>query len=146
VSNENVTDTTATASPDVSNTTQSVNVTTTEQQEDDYDNVSNEENKTDVENIQDNNKEQDLEEEFGRNVNGSDKATIVLGDPVTNSPVLHSGHFAMIFAATLVVLSVLCYIGLVAWRSHLDKRYGMRQRLVTEDDFYNNNDVRFFGL
>lgn len=87
--------------------------------------------------------QEELEEEFGRN--GSDKATIFT-EPVTNEKVLHSGHIALIFASTLVVFSVLAYIGLVLWRSRLESRYGMRQQLVTEDDYYNNNDVRYFGL
>jgi hypothetical protein len=88
--------------------------------------------------------EQDeLEEEFGRN--GSDKATIYQ-DPVTSEPILHSGHVALIFASTLVIFSVLAYVGLILWRSRLESRYGMRQQLVTEDDYYNNNDVRYFGL
>lgn len=95
-----------------------------------------------MENIQDpdEQEENDLEEEFNRN--GSDKATI----NIFQEPTLHTGHFALIFASTLVVLSVVAYIGLLLWRSRLEMRYGMRQRLVTEDDYYNNNDVRYFGL
>lgn len=119
---------------------------TNETTEDDYDNMSEENEKSDSENIQDNAEQQyELEEEFGRN--GSDKATINLfEDPVTNEPAIHSGHFALIFASTLIILSVLAYVGLVLWRGRLEQRYGMRQQLVTEDDYYNNNDVRYFGL
>lgn len=110
--------------------------------------MSDEENeKNDSENIQetDSKAQEELEEEFAKT--GSLKASINLGeDPVTNMPVLHSGHIALIFASTLVVLSVVAYIGLILWRGRLEQRYGMRQRLVTEDDFYNNNDVRYFGL
>lgn len=89
----------------------------------------------------------ELEEQFPKN--GSDKATIkVFDDPVVSEPALHSGHFALIFASTLVVLSVVAYVGLVLWRSRLEARYGTRQRLVTEDVFYsdNQNDARYFGL
>lgn len=115
--------------------------------EEDYDNMSEESEKSETENIQDNAEQQqdELEEEFARN--GSDKATInLLEDPVTNEPVLHSGHFALIFASTLILLSVIAYVGLVLWRGRLEQRYGMRQQLVTDDDYYNNNDVRYFGL
>jgi hypothetical protein len=99
--------------------------------------------------MQDNSDQQqeDLEEQFAKN--GSEKATInVFEDPVTNEPAMHSGHFAMIFASTLVILAVVAYIGLILWRSHLEARYGTRQRLVTEDVFYsdNQNDTRYFGL
>lgn len=123
------------------------NSTVKEFTEDDYDNMSEESEKTDAENIQESTNEQqgDLEEEFGKN--GSDKATInVFEDPITNEPALHNGHVALIFASTLVVFSVLAYVGLILWRGRLETRYGMRQRLVTEDDYYNNNDVRYFGL
>lgn len=121
---------------------------TSEASEDDYDGLSEENEKTEVENIQDNanqQQENDLEEEFGRN--GSDKSSLdIFGDKVANEPALHSGHFALIFASVLVVFSVMAYVGLVLWRGALERRYGMRQRLVTEDDYYNNNDVRYFGL
>lgn len=119
------------------------NSTANETSEEDYD----EPEKNDAENIQDNvdQQQEELEEEFGRN--GSERATIKLfEDPITSEPVLHSGHFALIFASTLIILSVLAYVGLVLWRGRLEQRYGLRQRLVTEDDFYNNNDVRYFGL
>lgn len=104
--------------------------------------------KTDTENIQDNNDptQDELEEEFGKG-GGSNKTTInIFKDAVTNEPALHNGHVALIFASTLVILSVLAYVGLILWRGRLESRYGMRQRLVTEDDYYNNNDVRYFGL
>lgn len=113
----------------------------------DYDSISEEGEKTDAEDIQPEKeeKQEELEEGFARN--GSYRATINLfADPVTNEPTLHNGHVALIFASTLVVLSVVAYIGLILWRSRLEGRYGMRQRLVTNDDYYNNNDVRYFGL
>lgn len=128
---------------DVNATAPVRNSTANENSEEDYD----EPEKNDAENIQDNVEQQqdELEEEFGRN--GSEKATIKLfQDPITSEPVLHSGHFALIFASTLIILSVLAYVGLILWRGRLEQRYGLRQRLVTEDDYYNNNDVRYFGL
>lgn len=121
--------------------------------EDDYDEVSsNESQKSDVENIQDESEESQendrLEEQFARSNKSFDETIKVFQDPVVQQPNIHSGHITLIFAGTLVVLSVIAYAGLVLWRSHLEKRYGMRQRLVTEDVFYsdNQNDVRYFGL
>lgn len=145
---QNATTTTLSISADAT-ANDTTNATSTDQkQEDDYDNVSKEDD-SDAENIQDtpDQLQDQLEEQFARN--GSDKASIkIFEDPVTNEPALHSGHFALIFASTLIVLSVVAYVGLVLWRSRLESRYGMRQRLVTEDAFYsdNNNDVRYFGL
>lgn len=128
----------------VNATSSAGNSTANDTSEEDYD----EPEKNDAENIQDNAEQQQeqLEEEFGRN--GSEKATIKLfEDPITSQPVLHSGHFALIFASTLIILSILAYVGLVLWRGKIEQRYGNgRQRLVTEDDYYNNNDVRYFGL
>jgi hypothetical protein len=96
------------------------------------------EEEEDVENIQEENQDQgNLEEKFGLNATSIN---------VFEEPTLKSGHIALIFAAALVLLSATAYAGLVLWRKNLEHRYGMRQRLVTEDDYYNNNDVRFFGL
>lgn len=136
--------------PAVNETSESVtNSSTSETPEEDYGDVDEETGKSETENHQENNdqRQEDLEEQFARN--GSEKATINLfEDPVTNEPVLHSGHIALIFASTLVVFSVVAYIGLILWRSRLEARYGTRQRLVTEDVFYsdNQNDTRYFGL
>jgi hypothetical protein len=105
---------------------------TTETFESDYDNVSNESENTDAENIQDNSGEsqENEEENYGFRVNGTTEAEIkVFQNPV---PTIHSGHYAMIFALTLAGFSVIIYVGLVIWRSQLERRYGMRQRLVTE--------------
>jgi len=138
-----------TSSPVSTESTLNISVTdsATTEGEDDYDSISEEGEKTDAENIQPEKeeKQEELEEGFARN--GSDKATInMFADPMTNEPTLHNGHVALIFSSTLVVLSVVAYIGLILWRSRLESRYGMRQRLVTNDDYYNNNDVRYFGL
>ncbi|XP_070491237.1 uncharacterized protein [Chironomus tepperi] len=109
--------------------------------EKDYEEASNEnsgDDKADTENIQDNQDDQgDLEERFGVNSTSIN---------VFEEPTLKGTHYAFIFATLLVFLSVTAYVGLILWRKSLEYRYGMRQRLVTEDDYYNNNDVRFFGL
>lgn len=123
------------------NSTEGNETTGNDTAEKDYD-------EADSENIQENSEQtqEELEEEFGKG-QGSNKTTIrVFADPVTNEPIIHNGHIALIFASTLIILSVLAYVGLILWRSRLESRYGMRQRLVTEDDYYNNNDVRYFGL
>lgn len=92
----------------------------------------------DVENFQEESQNQgDLEETFGLNSTSIN---------VFEEPTLKGGHIALIFASSLIILSAAAYVGMVLWRKSLEQRYGMRQRLVTEDDFYNNNDVRFFGL
>lgn len=94
--------------------------------------------KTDVENIQEVQEDQGgLEERYGVNSTSIN---------VFEEPTLNGSHYAFIFATLLVFLSVTAYVGLILWRKSLEYRYGMRQRLVTEDDYYNNNDVRFFGL
>lgn len=127
---------------------------TTETFLDDYDNLSNEGEKNDVENIQDDSQESqessnELEEQFARSNNSSgQEETIKVYQDVDQHQNIQNGHIALIFATTLVVLAVVAYAGLILWRSHLEKRYGMRQRLVTDDVFYsdNQNDVRYFGL
>lgn len=106
----------------------------------DYENESEEtsgDDKQDTENIQENQDQGDLEEKYGVNSTSIN---------VFEEPTLKGGHIAFIFASLLVFLSATAYVGLVLWRKSLEYRYGMRQRLVTEDDYYNNNDVRFFGL
>lgn len=135
------------------------NSSSTTQQEEtfesDYGNVSDESEKGDAESIQDDDEggesqENELEEQYNRQVNGSSSEAIIkiFKDPVVNDPKLHGGHIALIFGLTLVGFSVMIYAGLVIWRGQLERRYGMRQRLVTEDVFYsdNQNDVRYFGL
>ncbi|CAG9809183.1 unnamed protein product [Chironomus riparius] len=109
--------------------------------EKDYEEASNEtsgDDKDDVEIIQDSQADQgDLETRYGVNSTSIN---------VFEEPTLKGTHYAFIFATLLVFLSVTAYVGLILWRKSLEYRYGMRQRLVTEDDYYNNNDVRFFGL
>ena len=118
------------------------NETKEESTDKDYDEPSSNEDsaddKTDVENIQEVQEDQGaIEERYGVNSTSIN---------VFEEPTLNGSHYAFIFATLLVFLSVTAYVGLILWRKSLEYRYGMRQRLVTEDDYYNNNDVRFFGL
>ncbi|XP_055848261.1 uncharacterized protein LOC129913551 [Episyrphus balteatus] len=56
-----------------------------------------------------------------------------------NSQTMQQTH--VILTITLIVLAIVSigiYAGLVMWRSSLEKRYGMRQRLMTDDDFCTN--------
>lgn len=112
--------------------------TTEKDYEDAASNETSGDDKDDVEMIQKPEDDQgDLEERYGVNSTSIN---------VFEEPTLKGTHYAFIFATLLVFLSVTAYVGLILWRKSLEYRYGMRQRLVTEDDYYNNNDVRFFGL
>lgn len=75
--------------------------------ESDYDSVPQEEDEDenkDVENIQEEKKDQGyLEEQFGFN------STSI--NPF-EEPTLHGGHIAVIFASSLIFLSILAYVGL----------------------------------
>ncbi|XP_055905929.1 uncharacterized protein LOC129941349 [Eupeodes corollae] len=63
-----------------------------------------------------------------------------------NSQTMQQGHVILTIALIgLAVMSIGIYAGLVMWRSNLEKKYGMRQRLMTEDDFCTNiHDARPF--
>lgn len=84
--------------------------------EEDYSNESEVEVDTssDVEILQNKKEKVDLEEQFGRN------NTNLFQDAVTTEPIFHNGHVAAIFAGLLIVLSALCYLGLVFWRNKLE--------------------------
>lgn len=69
---------------------------------------------SDVEILQNKNDKVELEEQFGRN------NTNLFQDAVTTEPIFHNGHVAAIFAGLLIVLSALCYLGLVFWRNKLE--------------------------
>ncbi|XP_026473369.1 uncharacterized protein LOC113377315 [Ctenocephalides felis] len=51
-----------------------------------------------------------------------------------------------IMAGSFAVIAVLGFVGLVMWRQMLERKYGTRERLVTEDTYYTNNDLRHFEL
>lgn len=63
-----------------------------------------------------------------------------------SSQSMQQGHILLtVGLIALAVASIGIYAGLVMWRSNLEKRYGTRQRLMTEDDFCTNiHEVRSY--
>ncbi|KAG4080151.1 hypothetical protein HA402_008222 [Bradysia odoriphaga] len=53
-------------------------------------------------------------------------------------PMLKNTHILGIIGAVLAVLCVCLYLGITVWRRVMFNRYGMRERLINEDDFYGN--------
>ncbi|XP_055616038.1 uncharacterized protein LOC129762077 [Toxorhynchites rutilus septentrionalis] len=97
----------------------------------------------DAESIQpeDRDKEDGLEEQF-RNSNDDDKHfPLVLDNTVIEVSAMRQEHLWIIMVGVVFALSLTAYVAMVIYRNGLEKRYGMRQRLVTEDDYYTNNDI-----
>ncbi|PSN39466.1 hypothetical protein C0J52_20316 [Blattella germanica] len=63
-----------------------------------------------------------------------------------SSAFLQPTESAAILAGIFVGIALLGYVGLLVWRRILEKRYGNREMLVNEDDFYDTNDLRNFEL
>lgn len=63
-----------------------------------------------------------------------------------SSPFLQPTESAAILAAVFVGIALIGYVGLLIWRRVLEKRYGSREMLVNEDDFYDTNDLKNFEL
>jgi hypothetical protein len=72
----------------------------------------------------------------------------IFEDSVGHSPIFHSSGLAAVFAATILILSMVVYGGLIMWRRRLDRRYGMRERLVTndEDEVYRRTEIRYLRV
>ncbi|XP_058820060.1 trigger factor [Topomyia yanbarensis] len=83
-------------------------------------------------------KEDGLEEQFGRNKD--DHFPMVIDNTMIEVSIRQE-HLWVIVAGAIFVLTLAAYIAMVVYRNRLERRYGMRQRLVTEDDFYTNNDI-----
>ncbi|XP_069680633.1 uncharacterized protein [Periplaneta americana] len=62
------------------------------------------------------------------------------------SAFLQPTESAAILAGVFVGIALIGYVGLLIWRRVLEKRYGNREMLVNEDDFYDTNDLRNFEL
>ncbi|XP_055716118.1 uncharacterized protein LOC129809962 [Phlebotomus papatasi] len=91
---------------------------------------------------------QELEEQFNRNdENEEDQKTPEIVDIVVDysASVDHTHIVAIIAVVSIAILAFAVYIGLIYWRYHLQKIYGSRQRLVTEEDWY-HNDSRDFEI
>lgn len=83
--------------------------TSKQPQENDYDSLNDEDEseKNDSENIQEENKDQgNLEETFGFN------STSINSSNPFEEPTLKGGHIAVIFASSLILLSIVAYVGL----------------------------------
>lgn len=93
-----------------------------------------------VEEIQpeDPNREDGLEEQFG---NKDQHYPLVIDNTMIEVSGMRQEHVWVIMAGAIIVLALAAYIGMVLYRNRLENRYGMRQRLVTEDDYYTNNDI-----
>jgi len=63
-----------------------------------------------------------------------------------SSPFLKPTESAAILAAVFVGVALIGYVGLLVWRRVLERRYGSREMLVNEDDFYDTNDMKNFEL
>ncbi|XP_055535162.1 uncharacterized protein LOC129724278 isoform X2 [Wyeomyia smithii] len=95
---------------------------------------------TDVVNVQpeDPNKEDGLEEQFG---NKDSHYPLVIDNTMIEVSAVRQEHVWVIVTGAIFVLTLTAYIAMVLYRNRLERRYGMRQRLVTEDDYYTNNDI-----
>ncbi|XP_017091325.2 uncharacterized protein [Drosophila bipectinata] len=84
---------------------------------------------------------EELEERFkGRGVVFSSDSDTFASENIEVTPVdvqadaVSEGHVLLgIVVVALALVSICLYAGLVIWRSHLEQRYGMRERLVNRD-------------
>lgn len=104
--------------------------------EDDDDNDDDDE----VEEVQpeDPNREDGLEEQFG---DKDQHYPLVIDNTMIEVSAMRQEHVWVIMVGAIIVLALAAYIGMVMYRNRLENRYGMRQRLVMEDDYYTNNDI-----
>ncbi|KAH8264310.1 hypothetical protein KR038_006391 [Drosophila bunnanda] len=87
------------------------------------------------------NESEDLEERFkGHGVVFSTDTDTFASENIEMTPVdvqadaVSEGHVLLgIVVMALALVSLALYAGLVIWRSHLEQRYGMRERLVNRD-------------
>lgn len=105
--------------------------------EDDDDN---DDDDDEVEEVQpeDPNREDGLEEQFG---DKDQHYPLVIDNTMIEVSAMRQEHIWVIMVGAIIVLALAAYIGMVMYRNRLENRYGMRQRLVTEDDYYTNNDI-----
>ncbi|KAH8417246.1 hypothetical protein KR222_007045, partial [Zaprionus bogoriensis] len=89
---------------------------------------------------EDESSEEELEEHFkGHGIYNANTDTFVAENiemtPVdVQSGAITEGHMLLSIVLVVVALVSVClYAGLVIWRSHLEQRYGMRERLVNRD-------------
>lgn len=83
-------------------------------------------------------REEGLEEQFG------DKSVgypLIFDNTTIEVSAMRQEHIWIIMVGAVFVLALAAYIAMVLYRNRLESRYGMRQRLVTEDDYYSNNEM-----
>lgn len=83
-------------------------------------------------------KDEGLEEQFR---NKENHLPLVIDNTMIEVSAMRQEHVWVIMVGIIIVLALAAYIAMVLYRNRLEKRYGMRQRLVTEDDYYTNNDI-----
>lgn len=83
-------------------------------------------------------KEDGLEEQFG---NKLVHYPLIIDNTTIEVSTMRQEHIWVIMIGAIIVLAVAAYIAMVLYRNRLEKQYGMRQRLVTEDDYYSNNEM-----
>ncbi|ALC47676.1 CG5835 [Drosophila busckii] len=82
---------------------------------------------------------EELEERFkGHGIYNTDTDTFAAENiemtPAAQTSAFSENHLVLsVVIIVLALLSICLYAGLVIWRSHLEQRYGMRERLVNRD-------------
>lgn len=106
----------------------------------DYSTEDDDDNDDEVEEVQpeDPNREDGLEEQFG---DKDQHYPLVIDNTMIEVSAMRQEHIWVIMVGAIIVLALAAYIGMVMYRNRLENRYGMRQRLVNEDDYYTNNDI-----
>lgn len=106
----------------------------------DYSTEDDDDNDDEVEEVQpeDPNREDGLEEQFG---DKDHHYPLVIDNTMIEVSAMRQEHIWVIMVGAIIVLALAAYIGMVMYRNRLENRYGMRQRLVNEDDYYTNNDI-----
>lgn len=114
--------------------------------EDYYDSSNDSDISDSVEEVQANDKapqKDNLEENYKSDTNALSRMPVSDYDDNTevDHPMLESTHILGIICALLAALFVCLYLGITIWRRVTVNRYGMRERLINEDDFYINKSI-----
>lgn len=83
-------------------------------------------------------KEDGLEEQFG---DKNAHYPLIYDNTTIEVSAMRQEHIWIIMLGAVFILALAAYIAMVLYRNRLENRYGMRQRLVTEDDYYLNNEI-----
>lgn len=87
---------------------------------------------------EDTKREDGLEEQFGDKIA---HYPLIFDNTTIEVSSMRQEHIWIIMLGAVFVLALTAYIAMVLYRNRLENRYGMRQRLVTEDDYYSNNEI-----